>query len=175
MTWNIGPLELPIDPQSVVRRVARKQTVDQVIQQLPFAVDLGPDMYEVTLTGLIWPTVKVFALWELVKKGEQPTIEIRTDDPDFSIYNARYAINKAEEGVPGPQFIADAGFVNGVGPVHNYNITFIQFGDSGLVADGNTGDLELDDDGVGLGDINLDFGNFNFSDFTFSLGDLFFG
>lgn len=175
MTWSIGAITLPMDPQSIHRGVARKQVVDKIIQQLPFAVDTGPDLYEVNIKGLIWPTTTVYQLWELVKKGENPSIEVVTDDVDFAIYNGRYAVNRFDEGVDGPRFIADAGFINGVGPVHSYDITLVQFGGSGLVADGNTGDLELDEDGVGFGDISLNFGDFNFEDFTFSFGDLLFG
>lgn len=171
-TWNFGPLTLPIEPASIQRSVARKQVVDKIVEQLPFAIDLGPDTYEVNIKGLIYPTYKVTQLWELVKKGENPSIEIYNDDPDFALYNGRYAIARAVEGVNGPNFIADGGFVLGVGPVHTYDITFVQFGDSGLISDGNTGDLELDDDGIGFGDINVNLGDFNFGDFLFSFDDI---
>ena len=167
MTWQFGPVILPIDPASIQRRVARKQVVDKLQQQLPFAVDTGPDMYELNITGLIWPEYKAWQLWEIVKAAELPVIEIITDDFHFDMYNGRYAINRADTGMSGPRFIADPASPDGVSTVHDYNVTFVQFADQGLLANGNSQDLELDEDGIGFGDININMGDFNFGDFTF--------
>lgn len=168
MTWFIGPIDLPIDPASVHRRVARKQTVDKIQQQLPFAVDTGPDLYELNITGLIYPEWKAWALWELVKKAEQVSIEIRITDERFAMFQGRYAVNRAETGMDGPKYIADVdATLDGVAAVHEYNINFIQFADQGSLADGDSADTLLDEDGVAFGDININMGDFSFGDFTF--------
>lgn len=174
MTWSIGPITLPIDPKTVRRRVARKQVVDKIAKQLPFAVDTGPEVFELVVSGLIWPSFKAFALWELVKKAENPSIELSiTGDNDFSIYNGRYAVSRADSGVSGPKFIDDATAPGGTTAVHDFNITFIQFADQGSIADGDTGELFLDEDGVGFGDINIEIGDFDFGDFLLTFGGVF--
>jgi len=173
MSWKIGSIELPIDPESVTRRVARKQVLDKIVGQLPFAIDTGPEVFELTITGKIWPSSKAFALWELVKKAETPSIEvIVSNDIDFGQYSGRYAVSRAESVIDKPQFIKDGSLTTAV---HDYNITLIEYAKPGAFGDGNAGDTTLDEDGVGFGGINVSFGDikFDFADFIVTIGDIF--
>jgi hypothetical protein len=166
--WSFGPINLPMAPQTVKRRVLRKQEAKQILFDFPIPTDTGPDLFELQITGLIWPSSKAFALWELTKNADEPSIQITVDEvlePDFALYNGRYAVNKSEIGAEGVQQIVDDGFVNPEGPVHKYDITFIQFAEPGNTSDSEVIDPISDEDGVGTdipdgSDEFFDFENF---------------
>ena len=171
MTWQIGPLILPIDPELVERRVLRKQEANSIFQQFGIPLDTGPAKFEFVIKGKIWPTELATDLWELAKKPEAEAIEITvTNDPEFEHYTGLYSVNKSTVGSKGPQFVADAGFDNGKdGPAVNYNITFIEYAEPGALGDGDSGDFDNDEDGVAF-DFDT---NFDFSTFINILGEIF--
>ncbi len=170
MTWEIGPIVLPIDPESIERRVLRKQEANNIIEQFGIPIDVGPDAFEFTVKGKIWPTQLSNQLWETTKKAEQATIQILvTNDPQFEVYTDRYAVNKSSVKISGPNFVKQGGVDV---PVYSYNITFVQFAGQGDTTDGDSGDIDLDEDGVGF-DIEDVFGSFDFSDFLNTINDFF--
>ena len=173
--WKIGNVTLPIPPESIDRRVLRKQTVDKIIEDFPFPIDTGPDSFELQMKGLIYPNLAAFLLWENIKKAEEPTtqIEVADGDVEFQIYNGKYAVNKASVKVDGPFFIKDSGFASGEGPVHKYDITFIQFADQGDLSDGDTAEFEGDETGTGLDGIEDLLGSIDFGDYIFTINNWF--
>jgi len=166
MTWKIDTIELPFGgPQSVKRRVIRKQTADKIISQFPFPVDLGPDAFEFQIKGLISPAELADQFWEDVKNPDKDKFVIEvTNDPEFEFFSGEYVVNRSDIGMTKPQFDSVTGKI-----VQNYNITFVQFSQD--IGNGSTGDLNLDEDGVGFGDFNIDF-NFDFVNFILGV-DLF--
>jgi hypothetical protein len=147
--WSFGPINLPMAPQTIKRRVLRKQEAKQILFDFPIPTDTGPDLFELQITGFIYPSSKAFALWELTKNADEPSIQIQVDEveePNFALYNGRYAVNKSEVGTEAVQIIDDAGFVGGSGPVHKYDITFVQFAAQGNTADTDIVDPVLDED-----------------------------
>jgi len=171
-TWKFSTIVLPIPPVIADQRVLRKQTVDALIDQFPFAIDSGPDSFELQLKGLIWPKAAKEALWEDIKNAEEPSIQIEVadDDVDFKQYEGRYAVNKSSIKINGPNFTKDAGLDV---PVWTYDITFIQFADQSTLADNDTGSLDGDESGIGFGSIEDLLGNFDFDKFIFTLETLF--
>jgi len=171
--WQIGNTVLPIPPSLIDERVLRKQTVDSIIDQFPFAIDSGPDSSELQLKGLIWPKAAKEALIEEIKNAEEPSTQIQVADDDiaaFGQYEGRFAVNKSSVKIDGPNFTEDAGLDV---PVWTYNITFIKFADQSNTADGDDANLEEDESGVGFGSIEDLLGNFDFDKFIFTLGELF--
>ena len=166
--WTIGPINLPIAPSSIRRRVLRKQEAKQILFDFPIPTDTGPDLFELQITGWVWPSAKAYALWELTKNADEPSIQIEVDEvaePNFALYNGRYAVNKSEIFADAAQHVSDAGFVGGEGPVHKFDITFVQFADQGSTADTDIIDPELDEDGTGFDipdgvDDSFDYENF---------------
>jgi hypothetical protein len=167
--WSFGPINLPMAPMSIKRRVLRKQEAKQILFDFPIPTDTGPDLFELQISGLIYPSSKAFALWELTKNADEASIQITVDEatePDFALYNGRYAVNKSEVGAEGVQQIADAGFVNTEGPVHKYDITFVQFAAQGNTGDTDVIDPESDEDGPGFDFPDGTDESFDFDDFV---------
>lgn len=166
MTWKIDTITLPFGgPQTVQRRVLRRQTSNKIIEDFPIPVDIGPQSYELRITGLIHARgnngSNADQLWETVKAAENPTIQIIiTDEPEMADYggNKLYAVNKADVGMSRARFDASTGEI-----VREYDITFIEFEED--IGEQDTGELELDEDGIGNGDLNLSFGDFVFDIF----------
>lgn len=153
MAWKIGPVTLPVPPTTIRRRVMRKQEAKQILFDFPIPTDTGPDMFELQITGLIYPSNTAASLWELTKNADEPSIQIIVDEvnnPNFAQYNGRYAVNKSEVFMEAPQYIDDPGFIGGSGPVHTYDITFVQFAETGAIQDADIVDLEADEDGIGF-------------------------
>ncbi len=170
MTWIIDGITLPIDPASAERRVLRKQQANQILSSFPLPFDIGPQAFELTLKGLIWPPSKAKGLWEQTKVAEAESIQIQViNDPDHLQYEGRYAVNKESVKQDGPKFTKDAGAEV---PVSAYDITFVQFGESSAIGDGDGLDLDLDEDGVGF-DIEDVFGAFDFDSFINTINQFF--
>jgi len=170
MTWIIDGITLPIDPVTAERRVLRKQQANQILASFPLPFDIGPQAFELTLKGLIWPPSLAKELWEQTKVAESESIQIEVlNDPDHLQYEGRYAVNKESVKEDGPKFVRDEGSDVSVAA---YDITFVQFGDSSAIGDGDGGDLDLDEDGVGF-DIEDVFGSFDFSDFIDTITQFF--
>ena len=171
--WEIGSTVLPIPPSLVDERVLRKQTVDSIIDQFPFAIDSGPDSSELQLKGLIWPKAAKESLIEEIKNAEEPSTQIQVSDTDvtlFGQYEGRFAVNKSSVKIDGPKFTEDAGVDV---PVWAYNITFIKFSDQTDLADGEDGNTDADESGIGFSSIEDLLGDFDFDKSIFTLGDLF--
>lgn len=174
--WSFGPIPLPVAPTSIKRRVLRKQEAKQILFDFPIPTDTGPDLFELEITGLIWPSYKAFALWELTKNADEPSIQITVDEvlePNFAFYNGRYAVNKSEIGAAAAQSVADTGFVGGIGPVHTYSITFVQFGEPGAISDSEVIDPTSDEDGIGTDIPDGTNDTFDFDDFVNVLEKIF--
>jgi len=162
MPWAIEGIVLPIDPTKVDRSVLRKQEAASILQQFPLPFDLGPDTFKLNVKGFIFPSELADQLWELSKRPDSPSVQIEvTNDTEHEFYNGRYSINKSSVKRTGPEFIKVAG--NDVA-VHRFDITFIQFGEEGAINDGDSGDVDLDEDGTGF-DIEDIFGTFDFDKF----------
>ncbi len=171
--WKISNTELPMPPVIADQRVLRKQTVDALIDQFPFAVDSGPQSFEYQLKGLIFPKAAKEALWEDIKNAEEPTVQIQVADEDvalFGQYEGRYAVSKSSIKINGPNFTSVEGVET---PVWTYDITFIQFAEHTSLADGEEGTLTGDESGTGFAGIEDLIGEFDFDKFIFTLGDLF--
>ncbi len=170
MTWIIDGIILPIDPSLAERRVLRKQQASQILSSFPLPFDIGPQAFELTLKGLIWPPSLAKELWEQTKVAEAESIQIEViNDTQFEQYAGKYAVNKESVKQDGPKFTKEAGSEVSVAA---YDITFVQFGDSSAVGDGDGLDLDLDEDGVGF-DIEDVFGSFDFDDFINTINQFF--
>ncbi len=160
-------------PRIADQRVLRKQTVDALIDQFPFAVDSGPQSFELQLKGLIFPKVAKEALWEDIKNAEEPTVQIEVADEDvelFGQYEGRYAVSKSSIKIDGPNFTTIEGVETAV---WTYDITFIQFADQTHLADADEGSLDGDESSIGFAGIEDLLGEFDFDKFIFTLGSLF--
>ncbi len=170
MPWKFDSLSIPIDPTSIERKVLRKQEATSILQQFPLPFDLGPDAFELTIKGFVWPSLLADQLWELTKQAEAPSIQIEvTDDEEHEVYSGLYAVNKASVKRKDPEFITVDGKQKAV---HRFQFTFVQFGEGGIVSDGDSGDIDLDEDGVGF-DIEDIFGVFDFDNFLNVIDDFF--
>lgn len=152
VTWILDTVDLPFGgPQSVQWGILRKQTANKIIEQFPFPVDIGPDSFELQIKGQIASGIEIEKLRETVRRAEKETaqLEVLPTTDEFSIYTGKYAVGKAKIGQRGPQFDAATGKI-----VQDYDITLVQFAGGGVFSDGLSGDLNLDEDGVGFGNLN---------------------
>lgn len=147
-------------PQKVNRRVMRKQTANKILEQFPLPFDLGPDSFELQLSGLISPPEAADKLYELAKRAETEsmTITVNNDsfgqDADhFNRINGQYAVSRGDISITAPAFDENGKLVQ------KYNITFIQFAEQSDIGNGDSGDLVNDEPGISFGDINFSFGD----------------
>jgi len=172
MTWWIGPIQLPIPPEEVEKSAVRKLEGESAIKQFGIPLDLGPDVFQFQLKGLIWPTVKAGQLVDMIKREDRDSIVVRTDDPNFEAFTGQYLVQKTSVKLSGPEFIKDTGFTGGEGPVHHYDITFVQFANQSSIANGDSLDLEGDETGIGFM-IEEIFGKFQWTDFANTITQFF--
>jgi hypothetical protein len=150
LTWTLDEIVLPFGgPESVEWGMIRKQTAKKIIEDFPFPVDIGPDTMELQITGQINDGVIIDKLREVVKRAEKETAQLTVTDPEFSMYSGLYSVGRAKIGQKGPQFDPTTNTI-----VQDYTLVLVQFAEGGLTEDGNTGDKELDEDGVGFGDLD---------------------
>jgi len=150
LTWTLDEIVLPFGgPESVEWGMIRKQTARKIIEDFPTPIDIGPDSMELKITGIISSGVIIDKLREVVKRAEKETAQLIVTDPEFEMYTGKYAVGRAKIGQKGPNFDAETGFI-----VQQYDLTLVQFAEGGLTEDGNTSDKELDEDGVGFGDLD---------------------
>ena len=169
MVWTLDTIDLPFGgPESVQWGILRKQTANKIIEQMPFPVDIGPDSFELQIKGRITSGVEIEKLRETVRRAEKETAQLEVTDPEFTIYTGKYAVGKAKIGQRGPQFDGTTGKI-----VQEYNITLVQFAGGGTFSDGLSGDLTLDEDGVGFGDLNVLFEDILLDSFPNIFGDIF--
>lgn len=152
---NQGGVELSFGgPQRIDRRILRKQTADKILEDYPLPFDLGPDSFELQLSGLIYPPAAADRLYEMAKRAESDTIIITNDDPNFQKLNGQYAVTRGSISISSPQFDTETGAL-----VQRYDITFIQFAEQSDTGNGDSGDEVGDDDGIGFGDFDFGFGD----------------
>ena len=172
MAWDIGD---DVDgvtlgfggPQTVKRRVLRKQTADKILANFPLPIDLGPDSFELNIKGLISPASEAVKLWDIVKRADVDSIIVNViGEPEFVQYTGQYVINRADQGMSKPMFDAVTGKT-----VQEYNITFVQFTEN--VQNVDDGEKTLSEPGVGFGDIDLLFGDVVFDTFSNFFPNLF--
>ena len=172
MTWHIGDdvdgVELPFGgPQTLSRRVVRKQTANKILEQFPIPFDLGPDSFEMTMTGLISPASEADKLWEICKRAESESVIITVkNEPEFSKFNGQYGITRGDLNITGPKFDENGGIVQ------TYTIVFIQFAEQSDIGNGDSQDIVNDESGVGFGDVNVSFGDVIFEPFQNFLPNL---
>lgn len=165
MTWVIGDdvdgVILPFGgPQTLNRRVMRKQTADKILEDFPIPFDLGPDSFEMVMTGLISPAAEADKLWEICKRAEQESIQIVVlNEAEFAKFTGLYAVSKGDISISGPMFDE-----NGKS-VQKYAITFVQFAEQGDLGNGDSGDSVGTEPGIGFGDIDISFGDIVFDTF----------
>ena len=157
-------------PQKVSRRIMRKQTANKILEDFPLPFDLGPDSFELQLTGLISPPAEADKLYEIAKRAESESITITVtndtlgqDKDKFDKINGQYAVSRGDISISAPAFDSNNKIVQ------KYDITFLQFAEQSDLGNGDSGDKSLDEPGIGFGDINLTFGDFDF----LNLADLF--
>ncbi len=150
MTWTLDEHVLPFGgPESIQWGIVRKQVAKKIIENFPTPVDIGPDQMELTITGQIQDGAEIDKLREIIKRAEKETMQLTVTEPEFDMYTGLYAVGRAKIGQKGPSFNPETGKI-----VQTYNIVMVQFAEGGINEDGNTGDKETDEDGVGFGDID---------------------
>jgi hypothetical protein len=150
MTWTLDEIVLPFGgPNSVEWGMIRKQTAKKIIEDFPTPVDIGPDSMELTIQGKINDGKIIDQLREVVKRAEKETAQLTVTDAEFDMYTGKYAVGRAKIGQSGPQFDPATNTI-----VQDYQLTLVQFAEGGITEDGITGDKELDEDGVGFGDLD---------------------
>ena len=161
--WFIDDIELPIAPSSLERKVIRKPDLSKTEFGFPVLFNPGPQSYDLVLKGWIWPTFKVSALDLLARAAETEIVQIQIPASDAqSVYRGKYAIDRSSIKLDGPTFTEFAGSTV---TAWQYEITFVQFADEGENQDSLEGGLDLDELGVGFGDINITMPEIDISDF----------
>lgn len=176
MVWIIGDPQdgviLPYGgPQSVRKRVARKIEAQTILANFGLPSDLGPDLFEIQIKGIIGPPALIEKLWGIVKNPEQDSVPLTViNEPQFEMYNnTQVVFSKVDIGQNGPQFDAETGDI-----VQDYDITFIEFAEASAIGNGDVAEPELDEPGIGFGGFE-EFGEFITKDILGTLLPGFFG
>lgn len=157
MPWNIsstgGSITLPIDPADAKNQLLRQPRILQMQSTFPFPIDVGPQVYNTIVTGLIWPKTLAMQLNEMCKAATQQIVQITEDTAQ---YNGLYAVDRATIERVGPEYSPAAILAGNDGQVYHYEIWFVQFADQSTIQPGDQGSLSGTEPGIGT----TDFSNF---------------
>lgn len=162
--WFIDDIELPIAPASLERRVIRKPDISQIDFGFPLLFNPGPQSFDLVLKGWIWPNTRASALDALARAAETEIVQLTIPiAEELSILtNGRYAIDRSIINIKGPHTTD----FNGVAvAAWEYELTLIQFADVGENQDSVDAGIDLDEIGVGFGDINITFPEIDITNF----------
>lgn len=139
MTWNIGGIRLPNDPEKISRRVIRKDKTLSIDLGFPNPFESIPQKFELTITGFVWPRDAAIGLWEKLKNAETESIKIVVSDNSW--LDGTYSANKVFLDRDRPFFINFGGISV---EAYRFSFTFAEFS-KGDVVDGEDGGPEGDD------------------------------
>lgn len=161
--WYLDGIELPIAPSSIERRVIRKPDLSKTEFGFPVLFNPGPQSYDLVIKGWVWPTIKVYQLDLLARAAETEIVQLYIPAADEqSVYRGKYAIDRSAIKMEGPTFTE---FGGGDVAAWQYEITLVQFADEGENQDSIEGGLDLDEIGIGFGDITLTMPEIDISNF----------
>ena len=151
MTFSIDEVELPIFPQKIVRKLTRKPSINNTQFGFPSMTDTGPDTFQLQVSGYIWDEVKAQELWELTKDASGEALVIAVTEDKYDWINGLYAVTKTNISRKKSLSTLDAVSLYSV-DVWKYDITFVQYAETGAFEPGDTGGIDLDEPGIGFGD-----------------------
>lgn len=143
MVWKIDDIELPIEPTTLDKRIIRNPQTSGTQYDFPSVSDTMLQSFTLKIKGLIWDETKAQQLWELTKDAEAEVIDLQVTDTDHEWISGLYAAGKSTIKRTGPKYDATGS------PVYEYDITFIQYAEAGVMSPGEETGLEFDEPGVG--------------------------
>ena len=144
MVWKIDDIELPITPTSLDKRIIRQPQSSGSQYDFPSVSDTMLQSFSLKIKGLVWDETKAQQLWELTKDAEAEVIDIQvTDDTDHEWISGLYAAGKSLIKRTGPKYDSTGA------PVYEYDITFVQYAEAGVMSPGEETSMEFDEPGVG--------------------------
>ena len=149
--WFIDDLELPIAPEADERLISRSFQSETLFQFFPSITKSSARSFDYTISGVIYPESKAFALDQIAKSADT-NIVVLTIPPDQQIFNStKYAVKSLRIARKGPLFVKYLGLEVQALP---YEITFTELPDEGEFQDGLDIFLDSDEDAIGLQQIN---------------------
>ena len=147
MTFSIDLVELPIFPDTIVRKLVRKPQISSTSYSFPSMTDTGPDTFQLQLKGYIWDEVKAQELWELTKNASGEAISLSVTEDKYDWINGLYAVTRTNVNRKKPMTVND----DGEKDVWKYDIIFAQYSETGAYEPGDTGGIDFDEPGIGFG------------------------
>ncbi len=159
MTWKIGPLTLPMEPQTVSKKTQRTQQPAAEIEGFPDPSQSFPTRFTMQIKGLIWPRSAAQALDEITKNPDTEAIPISLIEEqelneDQTWLSGLYTVAQSSVDRKGPMYTDDG--QGGAAEVYEYNITFLAYADTGADQTADEGGPEGDEPGAGFLDMDAD-------------------
>ncbi len=159
--WFIDDLELPIAPTVVEETVLRKPDIKKIEFGFPLLFNPAPDSFGLSLKGWIFDAGKKFELYELGRSADTELIQVI--DPDGGIENGEFAVARINITRDAPYFTT---FLNTSVKAWKYEIVLVRVPGAGDTQDALEIGIDLDEDGIGFGDLdNIFDGQLDFSAF----------
>ena len=163
MTFSIDLVELPIFPNSIVRKLVRKPTVNASNYGFPSLVDTGPTTFQLQVKGYIWDEVRAQELWELTKDASGEALSLAVTEDKYDWINGLYAVTRTNINRKKPMTVND----DGEKDVWQYDIIFAQYAETGSFEPGDTGGIDFDEPGIGFGSFEEVMGDWTFDVWSF--------
>ena len=150
--WFIDNIELPIAPDSDERLITRSFQSETLFQFFPQITKSSARAFDYTISGIIFPEVKAFALDQIAKSADTNTVVLKIPVNDRVFESTQYAVKSLRFARKGPSFIdfsPDDLPPFALTRVYPYTITFTELPDEGETQNGLDAFTDSDEDILG--------------------------
>jgi len=155
--WFIDNIELPIAPDKDERLITRSFQSETLFQFFPQITKSSARAFDYTISGIIFPEGKAFALDQIAKSADTNTVVLTIPVDQRVFESTQYAVKSLRFARKGPSFMDFSPtdtppFVTI--QVYPYQITFTELPDEGEFQNGIDGFTDADEGALGLQQVN---------------------
>ena len=149
--WFIDEIELPVAPNADERDISRSFQSETLFNFFPGITKSSARAFDYTLTGIIYPEHKAFALDQIAKSADTNTVVV-TIPPDQQIFNTgKYAVKQLVISRKGPLYVK---YLDSIVQALPYVLTLTELPDEGEFGEGFDGFTDADEQSLGLQQLN---------------------
>ena len=157
--WFIDDIELPIQPNTDQRSISRSFQSETLFQYFPSITKSSASAFDYTMTGLIYPEIKAFALDQIAKSADTNVVivTIPVELNVFATSHTKYAVKKLVMDRDKPLFVKynpRGSHITQLSRAFKYTLTLTELPDDGEVQEGIDGFTDTDEGALGLQQLN---------------------
>ncbi len=155
--WFIDDIELPEAPQKDERAITRQFQAETLFNFFPSITKSSARAFDYTISGLVYPESKAFALDQIAKSADTNTVIVTIPAAQKIFLTTKYAVKSLIISRKGPLFINFSPSGNPPFKVVQalpYKLTFTELPDEGEFQESIDGFTDADEGALGLQGLN---------------------